>query len=354
MSQLLDIENLTLSPKEAQSVSEIVAERFYNHPELNRQHRVETGITMKEQILLAGRYGKLGKKLTGCKPPEDNKQLPLSEKFWDPVDYGFRMNHCANEVDKLFKAFKRKMKRGDYDDLQGSEEMLFLISRIEDALIENLHRLIWFGDTAMDIVDNGGYLADIYDGDQDYWKVLNGLWKQIFAGVTAGDITRHTIDENAEVTYADQNALPVGFAHALFKSLFAKADSRLKSSPDKKIYVTDSIAEEWRTYLEDKSLAWTLQETKEGVSDLRYRGAEIIVRDDWDRHIKEFDNESALDKPHRAVFTTPDNIPFGTMDEESLTEVKSWYSDDDDVNYLQVKSRFDVKLIEEYMIVVAY
>ncbi len=354
MSTIIDISSLTLNEKEAQSVSEIIAERIYEHPTLQSQHRVETGITMKEQILLAGRYGKIGKKLTGCAPPEDNQALVMSEKFWDPQDFGFRMNHCAAEVSKLFKVFRRKMKRGDYDDLDGTDEMLFLISRVEDALVENLHRHIWLGDTAMAIVSGGGYLRNALTAEVDYWTVIDGLWPQFIAGVTAGDIERVTIAENALATYALQLAVPAGFAHNIFQELFASADVRLRGAADKKIYVTDTIAQEWIQYLEDKSLVFSLQEVQDGISNLRYRGAEIVVRDDWDRYLVEFDDGTVYDKPHRAVMTTPENIPFGTMDEESLTEVKSWYSDDDDTNYVQVKSRFDVKYLEGHMAVVAY
>lgn len=354
MATLIDLSDLTLNPQEADEVGKIIVERVYGHPALNSQHRVETGIVMKEQIVLAGRIGLLGKKLTDCKPPEDNKQVPMSQKYWEPIDWGFRMSHCAKSVNQLFKAFQRKMKRGDYNDLQGEQEMLFIISRVEEAMIENLHRLIWFGDTEMDIVDEGGYLADAQAADLPYWTVLDGLWKQIFAGVTASHIPHVNITLNEAATTALQFTIPAGFALGIFRGLFNAADTRLRTAVDKKIYVTQSIAEEWISYLEDKSLVFSLQEVQDGISNLRYRGAEIVVRDDWDRHIINFDNGTVINFPHRALMTTPDNIPVGTMDEESLTEVKSWFSNDDDVNYLQVQSRFDVKYLEGYMAVAAY
>ncbi len=354
MATLLDLADLTLNPQEADEVGKIIVERVYGHPALNSQHRVETGIVMKEQILLAGRIGLLGKKLTGCKPPEDNKTVPMSQKYWDPIDWGFRMSHCAKDVNQLFKAFQRKMKRGDYNDLQGEQEMLFIISRVEEAMIENLHRLIWFGDTTMDIADEGSYLADAQVADLPYWTVLDGLWKQIFAGVTASDIPHVNVTLNEAVSKAAQFVIPAGFAIGIFRAMFGAADSRLRMAPDKKIFVTDSIAQEWITYLETQSLAFSLAEVQDGISNLRYRGAEIVVRNDWDRHIENFDDGTVYYFPHRALMTTPDNIPVGTMDEESLTEVKSWFSQDDDVNYLQVQSRFDVKYLEGYMAVAAY
>jgi len=354
MAILLDLADLTLNPQEADEVSKIVVERIYGQAELNANHRVDTGIIMKEQILLAGRIGLLGKKITGCKPPEDNKAVPMSQKYWEPIDWGFRMSHCAKDVNQLFKAFQRKMKRGDYNDLQGEQEMLFIISRVEDAMIENLNRLIWFGDTDMDIVDEGGYLADAQVADLPYWTVLDGLWPQVFAGVTSTDIPHYNITLNEAVSKAAQFVIPSGFALGIFRGLFEKADTRLRNAPLKKIFVTDSIAQEWITYLEDQSLAFSLAEVQDGITNLRYRGAEIVVRDDWDRHIVNFDDGTVYNFPHRALMTVADNIPIGTMDEESLTEVKSWFSLDDDVNYLQVQSRFDVKYLEGYMAVAAY
>ena len=58
--------------------------------------------------------------------------------------------------------------------------------------------------------------------------------------------------------------------------------------------------------------------------------------------------------PNRIVFTIPENIPIGTLNESDMTNLKMWFSDDD--NKYKTKYGFseDAKVLEEYLIVVGY
>lgn len=58
--------------------------------------------------------------------------------------------------------------------------------------------------------------------------------------------------------------------------------------------------------------------------------------------------------PNRIVFSTPENLPIATMNENDFNEIESWYVRKDREFYLAYGFSLDAKIIEEYMISVAY
>jgi len=79
------------------------------------------------------------------------------------------------------------------------------------------------------------------------------------------------------------------------------------------------------------------------------------VMDEWDEIITAyFDNGVSYHLPNRAILTTSDNVPVGTPSEEMLGSMDGWYEKKDKKYYLDGEARFDVKILEEYKIVVAY
>ena len=109
-------------------------------------------------------------------------------------------------------------------------------------------------------------------------------------------------------------------------------------------------------FSETKTLATGFVErTEDGKNGLKFRGVELIIRDDWDRNIRAwFDNGTKWVNPHRAILTTKGNIPLGTSDEESMKSVEAFYDKKDRVHYFDVDYMLDVKVLEEYKIVAAY
>lgn len=350
MASLIDVSALTLNEEEATAVSEVVFERVFENPALSASHAIFTGIERDRQIPFAGLMGRMGEKVTDCSLPAGTG-FAMTQKKWTPVDWGFRLSHCHRDLDPLLKLFRSRAPRHSADDIQGSDVMDFIVNRVEDAMIQNIIRMVWFGDTAMDTVANAGYLANALDGEQAVWQAFNGLWVQIIADA---NIPTVTISENAEATEADQLAIGAGNAVAYFKEMHEKADSRLLSDPSIRYYCSRTIAQEYLSWLEDKSLAFTLDRAEDGTPNLSYRGIPIEVRDDWDRTVQLFDDGTVLDKPNRILLTTPSNIPIGTMDTESLEEIKSFYDQKDRTNYMDIVARLDVKFLESYMAVKAY
>lgn len=350
---LIDVDDLTLNPQEAQAVSEVIFERIFNDGDIAQFHDIETGIDMKKQIVFAGRVGLLGRASTGCTPNEEGG-FAMTEKYWNPAREDFRLEHCADDVPTLLKLFRKASKMNpDFYDRVGSEELGVIISVVENAMIENLHRKIWFSDTAAALVaDSGVFKAGT---TLTYWNTFDGLFKQIMTDVTAGTTPKAAITANAGNSYANQ-ALAADDALAVFSDMVVKADERLLASGDAYILATRSLTDNYRASLRTKNLGAGFLEVVEGGRPMLYfDGIPVYTRYDWDRYIKGYqDNDTKWNLPHRAVMTVKENIPVGTLSTEDFTKLDVFYDKKSKANYIDAVYTIDAKHLEPYMTVAAY
>ena len=350
MASLIDTADLTLNPQEALSVSEVVFEQVYNKPLLSRAHDVRTGIQMKTQIPIFGLLGAVGKASSGCTPNSSSEKVNLTEKYYDPALIDFRLTHCQNDVSQLFKLWKKSRVANKTWEEVDNAMMAFLADRTVDAAYEAILRISSFGDKLADNVADGGYITA--GVDPTFFTMINGLWQQIFADAT---ITRYTIPENAEATEALQLALATDRALNMFRYLYNNIDSRAHTVGGLTFQVTRSLTNNWEDYLEDKSLGFTLQVAEDGKREFRYRGIPIIIRDDWDKNIRAYnDLGTTLLYPHRAILTPISNIPIATSDEGSMTSLDSFYDKVTKSHYIDVAFYLDCVLLQKELIAVAY
>ncbi len=350
---LIDADALTLNAREAETVSEVIFQRVYNDSDLAEYHEVETGIDVKTQIAFAGRLGLLGKKSTGCTPNEAGG-FELTEKFWTPVLEDFRLKHCQADMPALLKLFRKSQRiNPDFFDAVGTQEFGVIISAVEAAMIENMHRKIWFNDTAAETIADGGVFKN--GTDLDYFNSFDGLFKQIFSEVPSNASNRVTITANAGNSYVNQ-ALAEDAALGIFEQMVLAADDRLVSAEDSFILATRSLADNYRATLRNKNLgSGFLEIVEEGLPKLYFDGIEVKVRYDWDRYIKTYqDNGTKWNLPHRAVFTTKTNIPVGTLSENDLTKLDVFYDKTQRTNIMDAAYTIDAKHLEAYMTVAGY
>jgi len=186
--------------------------------------------------------------------------------------------------------------------------------------------------------------------------MLYGLWRQLVDAVDSGTTPRYTIAENGGASYAAQNNLAADRALKAMRGLYNDIDSRARLGDGLVFQMTDSLYRNWLNYLEDKSLAFTLERTEKGkVTQMSYRGIPIIVRYDWDRNIRaSFDTGAKYYLPHRMLLSPINNIPIGTSDEGDLNSLDMFYDRTAKTHYIDVAFYLDCKLLEDYMAAVAY
>jgi len=350
---LINADALTLNPREAETVSEVIFERVFNDSDLAEFHEIETGIDVKTQIAFAERLGLLGKKSEGCTPNEAGG-FTLTQKYWTPVLEDFRLKHCQNDMPALLKLFRKSQRiNPDFFDAVGTQEFGVIISAVESSLIENIHRKVWFNDTTAATIENSGIFTN--GTDLEYFNSFDGLFKQIFTEIPTNATNRVAVTANAGTTYTGQ-ILAEDAALAIFEKMVVAADERLVSADDAFILATRSMADNYRATLRNKNLgSGFLEVVEEGRPKLYFDGIEVKVRYDWDRYIKQYQNNGTKHHlPHRAVLTTKSNIPVGTLSEEDLTKLDVFYDKTLKTNIMDAAYTIDAKHLEKYMTVAAY
>lgn len=356
MASLIDLSSLTLNAQEATEMSMAVFNKVYAKPALNDAHITVTGIQMKTQIPFYGLVGLVGKKSAGsCNVNAETKTIAASQKYWEPELINFRLTHCQEDINQLFKMWKRAESALSTWEEMDNEQVAFMADRVVDATLESILRISSLADESEDNVASGGNITD--GVDTDYFTMLDGLWAQIFTAVAATTTPRYTIAENAAASYTAQDNLAADRALLVFRNLYNNIDTRARMAGGLVYQVTDSLFKNWLAYLEDKSLAFTLQRTEEGKGTDRwtYRGIPIVVRFDWDRNIRAyFDTGAKYYLPHRAILTPINNVPIGTSDESNFSDLDMFYDKTDKKHYSDVAYYIDCKMLEEYLISVAY
>ena len=349
MASLIDTSDLTLNPQEALVASEAIFEAVYSKPQIADAHQVMTGIQMKTQIPFFGLLGLVGKISSSCTPNSSAEKVNLTEKYWDPALVDFRLTHCQNDIAQLYKMWKKSRIANKTWEEVDNEQMAFITDRGVDATTEAILRIATFGDKLADNVADGGYLTA--GVDPTFFTMINGLFQQIFAAT----LTRYTIAENSEATKAAQLTLASDRALQAMRYMYNNIDPRAFESGDLKFQMTRSLWNNWSDYLEDKSLVFSLDRAEQGETKGSYRGIPIIVRNDWDRGIVAYNNLGGTYLyPHRAILTPIANIPIGTSDEGSMKSLDSFYDKVTKSHYLDAAFYIDAKLLQEYMIAVAY
>ena len=344
-----NFDNVTLSPKEVQELSAVIFETAFKNPALAEMHDIVEGIDMKTQILLMSSMGLQGKAANGtCTPEDSDAGIVATQKYWENNQIDIRIPYCAKELPELLKTFGQKSNKYD---VEGSEEIKLIASRLLEAIDEAILRLSWFGDKAAKNVVSGGTITNGID--LDYFNSVDGLWKQIFAGVSAGSIKRATIASNTGSTFSAQE-LPAGAALTALRNAYNQSDSRLKNNPEGKFIVTQTVYDNFLDKLEDAGLnAVGSLAINDGV--MTYRGKKIIVADFMDRVITAYQNSGTkYNLPSRIVYTVPSNIPLGTLDQNEFKDLSVWYDKTDRKVYTENIFSLDAKVLEPYLISVAY
>ena len=355
MASKIDVSGLTLSQEEASDLGKAVFAQEYKNGALAEVHEIHTGIAHDEQIAFVGKLSDTLKASSACGTNEGGT-VAITDKTWNPKKMDTRLSHCAGDLSNGLKLFeKAKRINPDFYNAIDRDEIGVLAAAAGTMLRETLPEKIWFSDTAADDVDGSGVFTSGHD--LDLHNVFDGMFKQIFAGITAGSDYHVDILANASASYALQvSDFSADKAFDAFESMMAAADDRLIGDDDLKLYCTRSMADNYRASIRAKGLSNGFIEIVEGRRpQLFFDGVPIVVMGFWDRFIKaNQDNGTKYNNPHRAVLTTPANIAIGTLSEDDFDEIDAFYDKTDKKSYLDIALSLDAKFLETYMAVAAY
>ena len=363
MASKIDISGLTLNPLEVTEMGKFIIERTFNDPVLQSIHTVYTDVKMKEQIVFASQLGLTGILDSTCTRPNSGAVSVLTQKYWEPANVGDTLIHCQTDVNALFKSYYGKITMyAEKFDITGSELEQFLSVMLTEAAMRAVLRIAWLADK--NVAASGAAAAGLIDGatNTKFYNHIDGIWAQIFDGVTAGDISHTTVKVaalNALIVKANQIALTAGDSVAIMEDMWTKADSRLRADANAQFLVSREIFEDYRRYLQGKGENFTIAYTTDGLPSLKYNGLNVVNMETiWDLRLRaDFEQDSTNNAywlPNRAVLTVPANIPVGTLNESDMSEIDVWYEKKERQMYSSYGFTLDAKVLEPYMIVAAY
>lgn len=210
-------------------------------------------------------------------------------------------------------------------------------------------------DTAHPVTINEG--GNLTTGvDEDYFNILDGLFKQLRAIVALDANVKVTIAANAQTSKAEQLAyLTPERAYNLLSDMWYKADIKLRQRKSEcRFYVTQSIADKYEQYLVGKGIESTYSNLVDGVPALKFNGVPVIPMPMWDANIQSyFDLGDTYDAPHRALLTLKSVIAVGTPSTKAFDEVDVWYDKTSRKNYILCKDKLDAKILSDKMLIYA-
>ena len=203
-------------------------------------------------------------------------------------------------------------------------------------------------------INEGGNLTT--GVDEDYFNILDGLFKQLRAIIALDADVKVTIAANAQTSKAEQLAyLTPERAYTLLSDMWYKADIKLRQRKSEcRFYVTQSIADKYEQYLVGKGIESTYSNLVDGVPALKFNGVPVIPMPMWDANIQSyFDLGDTYDAPHRALLTLKSVIAVGTPSAKAFDEVDVWYDKTSRKNYILCKDKLDAKILSDKMLIYA-
>ena len=141
-----------------------------------------------DKLGLVGEFGLVGLENTGCNPEWGNDAIATEEKTWDIASWQIAEKLCWADIEDTL--VKYTLNTGtDITDLTANDYLdEIVVPRLELAIMKMYLRLAFFGDKNATDVANGGVITNA--ADVPYFTLINGFFKQLYAGVTAGTTKR--------------------------------------------------------------------------------------------------------------------------------------------------------------------
>lgn len=166
----------------------------------------------------------------------------------------------------------------------------------------------------------------------------------------SGDLAGTKANTTANVV---MGAIKTDGAKLMLKALYENANKVLKQLPasEKRFYVTDSVYENYITTLEGLGTEKAHMMIVDGVERITYRGVPVIPMG-WNVHI-EADSIEQYSRPHRALYTAPDNLVLGIDATSEFQKAEFWYNKDEQENRYRIQLKMGAQYVHPEFTAVA-
>lgn len=343
--------NLANQNPNIQSISELINASVYDDENLQSIVTVKK-VKQGAPIAVVGEMGEVGTAGAGCNPTYGAVTIDNSLRRWSLGDWDIAKKICYTELENTYADLTLN---GGTEIAEVDEFIEQIVEpRLERAYNRMLWRLGWFGDTAADVIANGGVLTA--GTDKTLFTVEDGLWKRIFTQCTANSSQLTAIAANSQTTYAAQKSaiLTQGVATTLIDTILMDADSRVLNNGA--LYLTKSLADALAADIKKvykTNMPW--ETIFEGVRVGEYDGYKVYSISIWDRIIKTYENTGTkLNKPYRAVLGNADEFLVGTDTGGLFNNIDVFFDKVSRQEHIYAQGKFGTQLREVDMFHAAY
>ena len=309
-----------------------------------------------KKVGFVGKPGLLGKASEGCNPTYDNHLTATSEKTWEIKEWQISEKICYEDlIGTIAQHFAQN--GSDVADLTDTEYMDTIVRPIfEQAIPELIIRFAFFGDKD---IESG----ELQDGvDVGAFNLIDGIWKQLFTGVTEGKTRRVAIAANEATTVdAQYEAMrQAGSATGVLNELIIRTPAKMRNLAGRRFIVTQAFADMLNLDIQMNNKGSELQWESifAGIQKTSYQGVELLAVPQFDEiiqsYLKNTTNANAYDKPFRVIYGSKDNFRAGTESKESIATLKVWFNEDEQTNKMLAKDTLGALVVSEEYAAVAY
>ena len=284
---------------------------------------------------------------TSCAPTFNSSQAASVEKTWSLGEWEVPEKICYKDLDAT--AARYGLNPGtEIADLTGTVIADILSPLMTDALKRMFWRLAWFGDTAAANIAGGGIITA--GKNANLFTTTDGFFKKLAALIAATPLRNTDIAANAQATYALQNSAFTNGIEVIDAMIYS-APIKLRNAANKFILCTQSVADAYEKGLTGTGIPVTQIQWETGMNGMKFfkrKGVDIYPIPLWDAYIQEFeDNGTKWNNPHRAVFTTKENLNFAAPNSELVTTLQVWFSADDQDTKMLARDKFGVLILDD-------
>ena len=342
MAVSIDLSAATYCGNEPGSIAEAMVRGVFNPIDLALLgFNVRQDVVVKEKMYLASMSENITRLRTACAEKTNSGAFKLREKFLVPKNLQIWDQICAEDFGGKVTELARK-KGYDVNNLEGTDIDTLLSTLYSGVWQRDMLAIAQFGDTALDATTAGPLLAQ-----NQTLVVMDGIWKQIFAAValTAGDP-----DKITRAVTVPGGALAANYARDIFLPGLYFGQSELMKQVDnseKKFVVAGSIYDNYlQSLMSTPAINVSFQILQDGQTRLSYNGIEVIANRMIDQKTTTLKNRGYL------IVQGGIQVATDTMQETQV--MKTWYSQDTDLNNVQIRYKLAVNFIDGDALVVGY
>lgn len=324
--------------------AEVIDVLFYqpeeNVPSLSEMYQFKEIKGDKANIYLPQKLRKVLKKYTTCGWAVAGSTANINDKTISVEKIKANLEECVDQWDDTI--FAELMKTGvARDDISGTLIDQVIKRQTVSAVKSDIHRIIWFA-------ENG-------DADTD-WDMFDGFFT-LMNDNSATIGTSCWIDLDA-TAFETGDALAADGALGIMRQIWGAQDAVLRGMPlaDRKFYVTNTFVDNYATTLENQGNIEGQRYIQDGIARYYFRGVELIAVPEWDVNLADATNpHNALIGSNLIVYTTKDNLVFGSDVRTGETEFKTRYAtDDDETMKITQKFKLGAQIIHYELVCAGY